>query len=199
MSRYLDQVAAALGALSVRSPSAYSWLGQVFERRGGRPAPAAEPTARPWIAERLHPRLYADFYLTGGPAPASAPVAWRLDLTGGARPEPLSDANRGGGSIEAGWVWHRRDGDRIVVRRDGLEVWARPEELASQAGVEPSPGAEVGLRLPKERLGLSGGFYTVLGDAGDGRRSTSDRQGLLAPAPGGRSAVDSHRLRGAEP
>lgn len=145
---------------------AYSWLGQVFEGDPAHPA-AASSRGGPWIADRLHSRLYADFYLTGGPAPASGPLAWRLGATRPAATDHLSSANRGTGARQRGWAVQRIEGKSLVVARDGLAAWAKPQCVGARTGAQ-GPDTEVEILLPKERLGASEGFYTMLGDAGPG-------------------------------
>lgn len=153
------QISAALDALRIRSETAYSWLGQVVE--ADRPGAAGAPS---WIDLSLPARLYADFYLTGTPAPVSAPLAWRLDTGEVAAVGDLSAANVGAGSPQPGWRVVGPDGDRVVVERDGLRLWARPDALVP---ADAGPGAGVALVGPKERLGHSEGFYVMMGDAGN--------------------------------
>jgi len=166
LSPYRAQIAAALDAIAVRSRTEYSWLGQVFEGDPGELPATAGAGSEAWLARRLHPRLYADFYLTGAPAPASGPLAWRLDLERMAATEGLSAANVGRGHLQPGWVVSCVDGEGLAVVREGLEVWVEPSEIISVE--RPVPGMNVALRLPKDRLGASEGFYTMFGDAGQG-------------------------------
>jgi hypothetical protein len=64
------------------------------------------------------------------------------------------------------------DDGRVVVRRGGLSLWARPEEVsgapADDGGTEPrgADGAKVSVALPSELRRLSPGFYMALGDVG---------------------------------
>jgi HopA1 effector protein family len=166
VSPYHEQVAAALAALEVRSPTAYSWLGQVFERRASSDDPAVDGAQGAWLEHQLHARLYADFYLVGGPVPASEPRAWRIDLGRVAAADQLSAANRGRGSRQAGWRVRRREPGAAVLWSEGLEVWARSADI--EDSLEPVVGSEVTIRLPKERVAPGDAFYTVLGDAGQG-------------------------------
>ncbi len=60
---------------------------------------------------------------------------------------------------------------RIVVRRGGLSLWARPEEVSGVPGDEGGGkprrgGSTVIVALPAELRRLSPGFYMALGDAG---------------------------------
>ena len=150
-----------LEVLSIESFTSYVWLGQRFEIRGD------SGGARAVLAEALAARLYADFYCSGGPAPPepapdpSAPAwAWsRLDA--------MSAANAGRGFAQPGWVVRSIEDGLTVVERDGLRLWARASEVVTGAG-GGEPGAQVELLLPKDSLGLSPGFYTAHGDAGDG-------------------------------
>ena len=164
MTGYRAQIAELLEIVAIRSPDAYSWLGQVFERRPSE-ADRRSEHASPWITRALRIRLYGDFFIAGRPAPATAPrpqgpEAGRTLLT-----DRLAAANRGAGAAEPGWEVLGRDGGEIVVTRDGLTLWARPEQVID-VGHGTDAGAAVALRVPSERLGVSEGFYTALGDAG---------------------------------
>jgi hypothetical protein len=164
VSGYREAVAAALEALRIESPTSFSWCGEP----GAGLAPevsAAMPadTARAYLSGQLEARLYASFYCSGTPtqvrpgAEAGRPYAPSPFLDG------LSRANRGSGSREPGWTVVRVEEDgRVVVRRGGLSLWARPEEV-SGAGSEP--GSAVSVAMPRELLRLSPGFYMALGDA----------------------------------
>ena len=163
MSAYREAVAAALDALRIESPTSFSWYGesspplspQVVEEMGA-------DTARAYLCDRLQGQLYASFYCAGGAVPHQSQRT---------RPQPqgaslfidsLSRANSGTGSRESGWTVVRSDGDgRLVVRRQGLTLWARPDEVR---GSGTSPGSEVSVTLPPELLRLSPGFYMALGD-----------------------------------
>ncbi len=71
MSRYRDQVAAALAAVTIRGPARYAWLG-----RASRPLPArldaelGEPELRTYLVSCLREELYCSFYCPGEPVPA---------------------------------------------------------------------------------------------------------------------------------
>jgi hypothetical protein len=166
--RYREAVAAALEALRIESPTAFSWCGEPT------PSPAPAPlaamtaeTARAYLADQLQGRLYECFYCSGWPVPRQARQAGqgRRHRSG---PSPfvdeLSRANRGRGSREPGWTVVRTEDDgRIVVRRGGLSLWARPEEVGDGPGDD---GEAVSVALPSELRRLSPGFYMALGDVG---------------------------------
>jgi hypothetical protein len=166
-------VAAVLEAVAIRSPGGYTWLGQAFETDPSRLAGARNGDGPPWIARLLHARLYADFYLTGGPAPASA-AAWRPEADRGATIEGLSAANAGRGSRQPGWSVRGADDRGVVVEREGLALWARPDQVLGEEG-DSAGGSEVALLMPAERLGAAEGFFTIFGDAGNGGDRAIDR------------------------
>jgi hypothetical protein len=119
-------------------------------------------TARSYLCDRLQAQLYASFYCAGGAVPHQPQRM--TDRPPGPSPfvDSLSRANSGGGSRESGWTVVRNDDDgRLVVRRRGLSLWARPEEIQ---GPDLAPGSEVSVTLPPELLRLSPGFYMALGD-----------------------------------
>ena len=162
MSRYHDQVAAALAAVTIRGAGRYAWLGHA----GGRLPPAIDAALddterRRHLITCLREELYRSFYCHGRPVPA------RRGELGPAGADPrlaaaLSRANAGRGSWEAGWTVERLDGDEAVVSGERLRMRVglgdcRPRDAA--------PGAAVSVRLPKELPSLAPGFFSVVSDA----------------------------------
>src|SRR5262249_38576020 len=93
------------------------------------------------------------------PDAAHVPVVGRTPFV-----EALSAANCGNGCWEPGWeVAAVRDAE-VIVRRDGLTLWVRPQDCLLPESGEITPGCRVSLRFPKELLGISPGFYLVQGD-----------------------------------
>jgi hypothetical protein len=163
VSAYRQAVGAALEALQIDSPTSFTWCGEPSP-----PLPAevvreiGEDGARAYLCDRLQACLYSNFYCPGRVMPTEPlPVEVRPH---GASPfiDSLSRANSGTGSREAGWrIVREEDDGRLVVRRHGLSLWARPDEIG-EGGTEV--GSEVSLKLPPELLRLSPGFYMALGD-----------------------------------
>lgn len=164
MSRYRDQVAAALGAVTIRGPTHYSWMG-----RGSRPLPASvaaeldESERRSYLVSCLREELYSSFYCHGGPVPARwgepEPVSadpWLADA--------MSQANTGRGSWEAGWRVERLEGQEAAVANSHLRARVPVDDCRARGGAV-GPGAAVSVRLPKELPSLSPGFFTVVSDA----------------------------------
>ena len=164
MSRYHDQVAAALRAVTIRGPTRYAWLG-----RGSRPLPATlaaeldELECRDYLVSCLREELYCSFYCHGRPVPAR----W-------GEPEPsfadrglvaaMSQANTGRGSWEPGWTVERVEGDLAIVASARLRAHVPVSECRASSGAV-RPGAVVCVRVPKELPELSPGFYTAISDA----------------------------------
>lgn len=165
MSRYREQIAAAIEAVTIRGPARYAWLG-----RTSRPLPAAvdaamdDGTRTAHLVAGLGHELYSSFYCRGEPVPARwgepEPIA----------PDPalaaeLSEANRGAGGWDGGWTVERvEDGDAVVGAAVRVRVPVR--ECRGPDGVRP--GAVVEIRAPKEHLWLAPGFYTALSDTAVG-------------------------------
>jgi len=157
------QALEALSALRIDAPTSFSWLGE--------PGPALPPevanamdaaTAATYLQYTLQGHLYANFYTRGAAVPSRhddyAPGAGLTPFV-----QALSAANAGSGSSDSGWIVVREEENgRIVVARDGLSLWAWPAEID---GPRREPGAEVHIRMPKELLRLSPGFYFALGEA----------------------------------
>ncbi len=158
MSRYREQVAAALGAVTILGPTRYAWLG-----RRSRALPAAldadldDALRREYLTSCLREELYHSFYCSGGPVPARwgepRPVHGDPRLLAA-----LSEANTGRGSWENGWAIELVDDDEVVVRGGRLRVRASATDCRGS-------GSSVALRLPSELPSLSPGFWLAVGDA----------------------------------
>jgi HopA1 effector protein family len=163
MSRYLDQVAAALQAVTIRGPTRYSWLGRASRPlRAELEAEMDQTECRNFLVSCLTEELYRSFYCRGGLVPArwEGPEPVEADPWLAAA---LSNANVGSGSWERGWTVERlEDGDAVVA---SSLVRARIPTAHCRASAGVRPGAAVSVRLPKELPSLSPGFYTAVGDA----------------------------------
>ena len=165
MTRYRDQVTAAVGSVTIHSPTGYAWLG-----RPSRPLPASllaqidQLERRRHLAGRLREELYSSFYCTGVPVPTrlgnAEPVAADPWLT-----MALSDANTGRGSWQPGWIVHSCDGDAVVVSTHRLRVRVPSADCRADGDGPIRSGVAVSVRLPKELPARSPGFFTVLGEA----------------------------------
>jgi hypothetical protein len=164
MSRYRDQVAAALGAVTIRGATRYAWLG-----RASRPLPASvdavldDSARRRYLVACLSEELYRSFYCHGGPVPAR----WGATEPDAADPwlaAAMSHANSGRGGWEPGWTVQRRDGEEAVVASAHLRVRVPVGDCRSPGGAL-RPGAPVSVRMPKELPARSPGFFTVVSDA----------------------------------
>jgi class II lanthipeptide synthase len=166
MSMFRDQVADALRAVRVTSPTSYAWF--------GRPAPPlkravraalAPPAAREYLVGRLARELYGSFYVHGLPRPQSPDDA----LPDGPDPafvKALSDANAGTGRWEHGWRVVEVVGvGAVVAERDGLRLRMDASDHRPADGGSLAPGAALSARLPKELPAVSPGFYLAPGDA----------------------------------
>lgn len=166
VSPYQELVAGALAATAVHSLTSYSWFGH---RAGELPARSARAitreAARAYLLHGLQAQLYRDFYTRGYAAwPDESPG--RMPVTG-FTPflQALSAANPGRGSDEGGWHVRGFAGDRVVVQRDGLSLWVKGDDVVAESG-QVAANAAVRVRLPKELLRLSPGYYMALGDRG---------------------------------
>jgi HopA1 effector protein family len=166
VSRYRNQVAAAVGAVTIRGSTRYAWLGRASRPlRASLDAQLDEPLRRSYLVSCLREELYASFYCHGTPVPARR----------GKREPPWADprlvaamshANTGRGRWESGWTVERLDGEDAVVTTDRLRARV-PIGRCHVASGAVRPGSAVSVRLPKELPELSPGFYTVLSEAAD--------------------------------
>lgn len=159
---YRQQVAAAIEATAILSPVTFSWRGRRFGDLPRAAARALSPEAsRQYLVRNLRDQMYDGFYCHG----VAASSAERLPLppVTGFTPfvQALSAANHGRGSVEPGWRLSGGGDSELVIERDGLRLWATPADV-----VETGDAGSVGVRLPRELLRLSPGFYMALGDRG---------------------------------
>jgi hypothetical protein len=150
-----EQVACALRAAAVASPTSISWFGR--RTRAVPPVRLGIPVSA-YLAHELEGVLYRGFYTQGAPVPLPAllpmPASSAPDFV-----EALSRANAGRGGWQSGWQVTRRDGPDLEVARNGLRVQVRATDC------RPANAATVSLRRPKEQRAASPGFYVALGDA----------------------------------
>jgi hypothetical protein len=165
MTGYRQLVAQVLAATEVTSSTSHVWFGVPSQ---GLPAETQQlidaDSARAYLLYNLQTQLYTDFYCAGEPRPRlDSPMTTPLP---GASPftHALSSANAGQGAREPGWTVVGEDAGALVVTRDGLTLWVAPAEISPADGVSITPGAPVGVLMPKELLRLSPGFYMALGD-----------------------------------
>ena len=163
MSDCSGHVRGALRAIRVRTATTYSWRGE----RSPRLSPAVnrlltEKTARTYLLHQLQSRLYADFYIRGGADVPSSESLWSNELGGCDASEFLETlvaANTSSGSWEGSWEVLSSTAEEVVVRRGGLSLWVRPDDCEAAGSGAMSPGGPVRLRLPREMLGVSPGYY----------------------------------------
>ena len=174
MNAHIALVARGLAAVRIHSAMSYSWFGQRNPQLPKRVRLAISPAdAREYLLYALQQQLYHHFYCPGSAVPATvADFDGRRALARTEFVGELSAANAGTGSSDRGWWVHAVDGDLIVVERQGLRLWLDLDQLCETGGNEPEPGSLVSIRLPKELLKRSPGFYLSLGNEGLAPRRT---------------------------
>jgi hypothetical protein len=168
MNDHVALMTAGLAAVRVHSETSYSWFGQrnPLLPKVIRTAIGSQD-AREYILYALQQQLYSYLYCPGAAVPARNPTVgghrlpWGTEFVG-----DLSAANNGTGSLEPDWRVHKIDGDHIVVERHGLHLWMKPGEVCLTHDSRPEPGAAASIRLPKELMRRSPGFYLALGNEG---------------------------------
>jgi hypothetical protein len=162
---FRDQVADALRAVRVTSPTSYAWFGRPAAplKRGLRAA-LAPRAAREYLVARLEQELYRSFYLPGAPYAQAAATAFVDEDP--AFVAALSSANAGGGGWGHGWRVVEVAGDgTIVAERDGLRLRMDACDYRGGDGGALAPGASVSASMPKEHRLASPGFYLTRGSA----------------------------------
>jgi hypothetical protein len=171
VSRYREQVAAAVRAVTIRGPAQYAWLGHRSRRLppslNGELSVAEQ---RSYLVACLREELYFSFYCHGAPVPAR----WGEPEPVSADPwlvEEMSAANAGRGGWDPGWTVQRIEGDEVVVANSRLRMRAARADCDGRVVV----GASVDVRRPRDLPALSPGYWTVLGDAPDSPSGASVR------------------------
>ena len=159
MSRYRDQVAAALRAVTIRGDRGYTWLGRPSRTPAARLYAAMDAAERrQHLVRSLREELYASFYCHGRPMAARwgafQPIAADPGLV-----SALSASNCGTFTWENGWAVARVEDREVVVRSARLR--ARVPAADCRAG----SGAAASVRVPTGLPALAPGFYTVVGEA----------------------------------
>jgi hypothetical protein len=124
-------------------------------------------TAERYLTQVLQSQLYRDFYCQGGATSDGTRSPRRRVAATAPFVEALSAANTGHGYWEDGWEVRAVQGAEALLCRGGVELRAKPGEYRLPVRVPLAPGVGVSLRLPKERLNLSPGFYVAMGDTAD--------------------------------
>ena len=159
MSRYRDQVAAALRAVTIRGDRGYTWLGRPSRTPAARLYAAMDAAERrQHLVRSLREELYASFYCHGRPMAARwgafQPIAADPGLV-----SALAASNCGGSAWEAGWTVAHVDDGEVVLQSALLRV------RVAAGDCRPGSGEDASVRLPTGLPALAPGFYTVVGEA----------------------------------
>ncbi len=147
---YAEQLEDAVAAIRILPRSRFSWKGR--ETAGH---------DRDGLRDRLKAVLYGAFYSRGGRA-GSAPGGAGWPNGDPAFVAAISRRNRGTGGWEPDWVVLDSSPRHLVIKKDGLTLWAPRAECRSLA--RPAPGSFVELWYPNERRHALPGFYVAFGD-----------------------------------
>jgi Lanthionine synthetase C-like protein/HopA1 effector protein family len=165
MTDFVEQLEGAIRATVFDGRNGYSWF--------GRPCPRLTPRARQvlgerafhkWLFSQLRWQLYGAFYCQGIATVAQVATGVHSPPSAAKFVEALSHANTGKGYWEQGWTVTARNSHRLLVRRNGLELWALPEDCRSALNGHLSEGATVSVHFPKELGLVSPGFYVAKSD-----------------------------------
>ena len=163
-SAYRDQVAAAVDAVRILSPTAYSWFGRRSQplppdRRARLDARAAAEC----LTVGLQHQLYADFYTLGGPTPVTDSLAKPGPGPIEEHTRQLSGANCGTGYWDRGWTIVELPARGVVsAAKRGLRLLADLGDVKSEPNAA-AIGKSVALRFPKEEIATSPGYYIAAG------------------------------------
>jgi hypothetical protein len=163
-SPYREQVAAAVDAVRILSPTAYSWFGRRSQPLPpGRRARLDVQAAAECLTVGLQHQLYADFYTLGGATPVTDSLAKPGPGPIEERTRQLSRANCGTGYWDRGWTIVELPARGVVgAAKGGLRLRADMRDVKSKPNAN-AIGQYVALRYPKEEIATSPGFYIAAG------------------------------------
>lgn len=157
------RLALAIDAVEILGPTRYAWLGSAYDLPEPVRRLAPPEGLRAALENAIQWRLYADFFTPGRPT-HPPPRGPRDSDRRFAR--ALSAANAGTGATERGWRLVGPDGDRLVVERLGLSLWADPDDVVPEGPGAPRAGDLVGVRMASEVPRFSPGFYMAMSNRG---------------------------------
>src|SRR5439155_18203130 len=159
-SPYRDQVAAAVDAVRILSPTAYSWFGRRSQPlRPGRSARLDAQAAADCLTVALQHQLYADFYTLGGATPVTDSLAKPGPGPIEEHTRQLSRANCGTGYWDRGWTIVELPARGVVgAAKGGLRLRADIRDVKSKPNAN-AIGQSVALHYPKEEIATSPGYY----------------------------------------
>lgn len=162
-----EQLQGALRAVRITSATTFSWFGDLSSNIPAATRRSMSTAAmRDFLCYQLKGRLYSDFYCKGFATPADKHRAVGRRTPTTLFVQTLSAANTGTGSREGGWIIENIGSDVFTASRDGLRLWiSRTDIHADEQGIL-LPAEARAVRLPKELLKLSPGFYIALGNEG---------------------------------
>ncbi|MFN8108345.1 MAG: T3SS effector HopA1 family protein [Thermoleophilia bacterium] len=153
MSTAGRQLRMAAGAVDIRGPGSYVWRGEAIN------GPRDADVRGDGLVANLVQRLYERFYLTGArlhaPDVHARPQPWLCEL-----PVTIARALREQRRLDRGWRPVGDENGQLVLERDGIRVWADPDEVVR--GDDGICALRTAVDLPMRSFG----FHTVLGVAG---------------------------------
>jgi hypothetical protein len=171
--RYRAQVEGVVQAVEITSATRYTWFGVPSPTLPSHLQRALHPgAARGYLLYQLQAQLYRDFYCAGGAVPSSPVPGRSTSALAGPFVERLQHANTGQGYSDPGWQVLAAENTTVVVSHRGLILWVAAADCQAVQGTL-GPATLAGLRLSKDLLNISPGYYMALSDT------------PLFPAPGG--------------
>jgi hypothetical protein len=134
-----------------------------------------DPSAREYLLSQLQAQLYGSFYIRGGcDAPVWGNSSSGIDLA--SFTDDLSSANTGTGCPQSGWKVIASNPMEIVIRRgSGVKLVVRPEDCFGEIGNLPRPGEFVRIRIHKELVNVSPGYYLAISNRDDLQEDSQPR------------------------
>jgi hypothetical protein len=165
MTSCREQIEGAIQATVFLSPSKYSWFGKPSPRLTAHFERAlSRKVIQSWLSLTLQGQLYSDFYCQGTATPSVKEPNAVTHQNVGEFIDELSSSNCGAGYLAEGWQVTSLPNNELIARKNGLAFRVQKADCHTGNGELLDPAARVGLRFPKELLGISPGFYMAVSD-----------------------------------
>lgn len=176
MSGGIDDLRAVLEAVHIDSPTCYRIDG--VAREVPAPEQVDDVLAVP-LVQQLEREMYSTQYCQWATAERRGPD----ELGDRELVHALSAANAGHGTWEPGWIVAGPEEDgRIPMRKDGLTLWAQPNQVRNRGldaqgrGPGRRPGTPSRVRVGKELREIMQGFYFAIGDGDETEERDADEK-----------------------
>ncbi|OTX87122.1 hypothetical protein BK726_17325 [Bacillus thuringiensis serovar londrina] len=160
MTHYHEQITSVIESTIFQSPLSYSWFGrQTSPFSLSISSTPSYQDAREHLLFNLKSQLYKEFYCKGFAINSKEDY---IDIQPNQIPkfiQKLSLDNFGEGYLEDGWNFFKKEQEKIIIHKENLKLWVSDKECLLPQNISLLPNQQLKVKLPKEFLSISTGFY----------------------------------------